>query len=373
MPQRPSAPSAGELMALLLDQSEDYALFFTTPEGVVTDWSPGAEHIFGFSAGKIVGENARRLFNSEDLERGAADHEMEVARNARRAEDDRWHVRKDGTRFWGSGVLFALHDPAGNLIAYAKVLRNRTDVKTQTEALENQVGALSNAERQNKVLLATLAHELRNPLAPLANAVHLLRDCPAPPGVLQIIDRQLALLRRLVDDLMEASRIGAGKTELQLAVFDLRDVFHAAVETVRPMVAAREQDFQVIPIAGPVPVNADAQRLEQVFVNLLDNAIKYTPLGGKIVFNITTEGGDAIVRVEDTGVGMSAAVLPKIFDLFTQEHASRAHAAGGIGLGLALVRDLVSLHGGTVQGRSDGRDKGSVFTVRLPMHAATQP
>jgi PAS domain S-box-containing protein len=148
MPQRPPAPPAGELMALLLDQSEDYALFFTTPEGVITDWYPGAAHIFGFSAGEVVGEQATRLFNSEDLERGAAEHEMAVARKARRAEDDRWHVRKDGTRFWGSGVLFGLHDPAGNLVAYAKIARNRTDVKTQTEALENQVKALSRAESQ---------------------------------------------------------------------------------------------------------------------------------------------------------------------------------------------------------------------------------
>jgi PAS domain S-box-containing protein len=373
MPRRPSAPPAGELLALLLEQSEDYALFFTTPEGVITDWYPGAEHIFGFSAAEMVGEHATGLFNSEDVERGAADHEMAVARQAGRAEDDRWHVRKDGTKFWGSGVLLGLRDPAGKLAGYAKIARNRTDVKTQTEALENEVRRLSNADRQNKLLLATLAHELRNPLAPLSNCMELLRDCPAPPGTLQIIDRQLALLRRLVEDLMEASRIGVGKVDLRLTVIDLHDVFYAAADAVRPMAAARGQELQLIPIAGPVPVKADAQRMQQVFVNLLDNAVKYTPRGGKIVFNITTEGGDAIARVEDTGVGMSAEILPKIFDLFTQEVASRAHAAGGMGLGLALVRDLVALHGGTVQARSDGRDKGSVFTVRLPMHAATQP
>jgi two-component system CheB/CheR fusion protein len=361
------------LLRFLLEQSEDYGLFLATPEGIVTDWYPGAEHIFGFSAEEMVGEHASRLFNSEDVERGADKHEMDVARTARRAEDDRWHVRKDGTRFWGSGVLFALNDRAGNLAGYAKVVRNRTDVKIQTEALENQVKALSEAERHHKLLLATLAHELRNPLTPLINAMHLLRDCAAPAGVLQIIDRQLALLRRLVDDLMESSRLGAGKVELHLAVFDLREVFHAAAEAARPMAAAREQELQAIPIAGPVPVRADAQRLQQVFVNLLDNAIKYTPRRGRIILSLTTEGGDAIVRVEDTGVGMSAEILPKVFDLFTQEHASRAHAAGGLGLGLSLVRDLVTLHGGTVQARSDGRDKGSVFTVRLPMHPATQP
>jgi two-component system CheB/CheR fusion protein len=373
MPARPPAPAAAELLALLLDQSHDYALFLTTPAGIVTDWYPGAEHIFGFAAEEMVGENATRLFNSEDVARGAAAHEMEVARTASRAEDDRWHVRKDGTRFWGSGVLFALHDHAGQLVGYAKVVRNRTDVKTQTEALENQAKALSEAERRDKVVLATVAHELRNPLSALVNAAHLLRNGEAPPGALQIVDRQLALLRRLADDLMEASRLGAGKGELRLAVLDLRDVFYAAAEAVRPLAAARGQEFQAIPIAGPVPVRGDAQRLEQVFVNLLDNAIKYTPRGGRIVFNITIEGGDAIVRVEDSGVGMSAEVLPKIFDLFTQEDASRAHAGGGLGLGLALVRDLVTLHGGTVQARSDGRDKGSVFTVRLPQHAAKQP
>jgi two-component system CheB/CheR fusion protein len=356
MPARPPAPAAAELLALLLDQSHDYALFLTTPAGIVTDWYPGAEHIFGFAAEEMVGENATRLFNSEDVARGAAAHEMEV-----------------GTRFWGSGVLFALHDHAGQLVGYAKVVRNRTDVKTQTEALENQAKALSEAERRDKVVLATVAHELRNPLSALVNAAHLLRNGEAPPGALQIVDRQLALLRRLADDLMEASRLGAGKGELRLAVLDLRDVFYAAAEAVRPLAAARGQEFQAIPIAGPVPVRGDAQRLEQVFVNLLDNAIKYTPRGGRIVFNITTEGGDAIVRVEDSGVGMSAEVLPKIFDLFTQEDASHAHAGGGLGLGLALVRDLVTLHGGTVQARSDGRDKGSVFTVRLPLVGVPQP
>jgi signal transduction histidine kinase len=118
---------------------------------------------------------------------------------------------------------------------------------------------------------------------------------------------------------------------------------------------------------------ADPERLQQVFANLLDNAVKYTPRKGKINLNVTTEGGDAIVRVEDTGVGMSADILPKVFDVFTQEDASRKFASGGLGLGLSLVHDLVTLHGGTVQGRSDGRDKGSVFTVRLPLYAESQP
>ncbi len=226
------------------------------------------------------------------------------------------------------------------------------------------------------MFLATLAHEMRNPLAPLSNAAQLLRgDVSSETGkeALRIIDRQIALLSRLVEDLMDTARISAGKVQLKLAVMDLREVFDAAAQTARPLAEARGLEFQVLPIAGAVPVCVDAQRMHQVFTNLLDNAIKYTPRGGKVNFNMTTEGGDAIVRVEDTGIGMSAEIQPRIFDVFTQEDSARQLARGGVGLGLPLVHDLVALHSGTVQARSEGRDKGSVFTVRLPLHRAQEP
>jgi two-component system CheB/CheR fusion protein len=363
-------------MRLFLEQSEDYALFFTDADGRVTDWYRGAERIFGFTADEMIGQSAKRLFNREDLERGAADHELTLARTAGRAEDDRWHVRKDGARFWGSGVLFALHDSAGRIVGFAKMVRNRTDVKAQTESLDNRTHALEATLERTRVFLATLAHEMRNPLAPLANAAHLLRaDAVGKPSeeALRIIDRQIALLSRLVEDLLDTSRIAAGKVELKLAVVDLSELFHAAAQTARPMAQARGLQFHEVPRAGEVPVCVDAQRIQQVLANLLDNAIKYTPRGGKIVFNLTTDGGDEIVRVEDTGIGMSPEIQPRIFDVFTQEDSARKHARGGVGLGLSLVHDLVALHGGTVQARSDGRDKGSVFTVRLPMYHARQP
>ena len=376
MPTRPLAPPAEELLRLLLAQCEEYALFFTNREGAVTDWYPGAEHVFGFTAEEMIGQSAQRLFNPADLERGAADHEFTLARAARRSEDDRWHVRRDGARFWGSGVLFALHDAAGEIAGYAKIVRNRTDLKTQTESLDNRVHALDTTLERTRVFLATLAHEMRNPLAPLSNAVHLLRgDVASETGkeALRILERQIALLTRLVEDLMDTARISAGKVELKLAVVDLREVFDAAAQTARPLAEARGLEFQVLPIAGAVAVCVDAQRMLQVFANLLDNAIKYTPRGGRINFNMTTEGGDAIVRVEDTGIGMSPEIQPRIFDVFTQEDSARQLARGGVGLGLALVHDLVALHGGTVQARSEGRDKGSIFTVRLPIYHAEQP
>src|SRR3979411_521082 len=163
MPQRPSAPRPQELLQLLLDQAEDYALFLMAPDGTITDWFCGAEHVFGFTADEMVGEHARRLFNQEDIDRGAEAHELNVARTAGREEDDRWHVRKDGTRFWGSGVLFALHDKESNVVGFAKLVRNRTDLKTRTEALENQVKALTETGREKDLFFGVLAAELGAP------------------------------------------------------------------------------------------------------------------------------------------------------------------------------------------------------------------
>src|SRR4051794_8347383 len=268
MPTRPPAPPAEELIRLLLEQAEDYALFFTDPDGKVTDWYRGAERIFGFTADEMIGQSARRLFNPEDLERGSADHEFALARTAGRSEDDRWHVRKDGNRFWGSGVLLALRDAAGQIVGYAKILRNRTDVKSQTESLDNRVAALETTLERTRVFLATLAHEMRNPLAPLANAAQLLRVDAAGKAseeALRIINRQIALLSRLVEDLMDSARISAGKVELKLAVVDMRDVFAAAAQMARPLAEARGLQFEEVPISGAVPVCIDAQRMQQVF------------------------------------------------------------------------------------------------------------
>jgi two-component system CheB/CheR fusion protein len=293
-----------------------------------------------------------------------------------RSEDDRWHVRKDGSIFWGRGVVCALRD-AGAVVGFAKLVRNRTDVKSQTEALENQVKALAKAGELKDIFLGALAHELRNPLGAIVNALELIRHggIAQPMGAagLQVIDRQTATLRRLVDDLMDTARIGAGKMDMQLLPIDLKNAAHAAAAAARPLAEARNQEFQEIFVRGPVPVTADGVRLQQVLSNLLNNAIKFTPERGRIVFNLTTEGGDAVIRVQDTGVGMTAEVLPKVFDLFTQEECSRKDAQGGLGLGLALVRQIVELHGGTVQARSDGRGKGSMFTVRIPLRDTAQP
>jgi two-component system CheB/CheR fusion protein len=325
----------------------------------------------------MVGASAMCLFNEEDKRRGAADHEFDVARTAGRGEDDRWHVRKDGTLFWGSGVTVALHDEGGNHVGFAKLVRNRTDVKTQTEVLEKRVESFTKKEEHHRRFMALLAHELRNPLAPMHHALGLIREVRHPDELtiqaLGIIDRQMAVLARLVDDLVDNVRVSSGKLKLDTRLLDLTNVVRAAADSCRAQAQARDQAFDVVLMSGAVMVHADGERLQQVFVNLLNNAIKYTPREGRIFLSMTTEGNDAVVRVEDNGIGMGPDLVPKVFDLFTQEDASASASAGGLGLGLALVRDLVQMHRGTVQARSDGRGKGSIFTVRLPMQAPGPP
>jgi PAS domain S-box-containing protein len=368
-PQQSKQPD--ELLALLLRQAKEHALILLDPRGTVVGWLGGAEQVFDYTAAEMVGQPVSRLFTPDDLQRGLADHELEVARHNGAAEDDRWMLRKDGSRVWVNGVVVALRDDSGQVVGFGKTLRDRTDVRAQIDALENRVAALLKADERKNVFLGTLAHELRNPLAPLVNAVQLLRlRRPGDPDLaysVQLIERQVEFLRRLVDDLLDVTRIGAGKIELKKEPVSLGEVLRRVMESCRPRAEERRQHVELILPTGAIVVEGDRARLQQVFVNLVTNAVKYTPEGGRVWVKATVEGKEAAVDVEDTGMGISAEVLPKIFDLFTQEEESRYRSEGGLGIGLALVKSLVTLHGGTVQVRSGGKGKGSQFTVRLPL------
>jgi signal transduction histidine kinase len=178
------------------------------------------------------------------------------------------------------------------------------------------------------------------------------------------------VLQRLVDDMLDLSRVGAGKIELQRRVVSLNEILRSAVESTRSAVAAQRHTLDLLLPDGDVFVEGDPDRLHQVFVNLINNAVKYTPAGGRIWVKGTAEPGEAVARVEDSGVGIPHEMLPRIFDLFTQTESTRGMSQGGLGIGLALVKNLVSLHGGSVQAKSDGPGKGSEFTVRLPLKSS---
>ncbi len=233
------------------------------------------------------------------------------------------------------------------------------------------IGQLRDADRRKDEFLATLAHELRNPLAPIRNALHILRladgNTESVEKVRSIMERQLQQMVRLVDDLLDASRISRGKITLQKERVQLATVVQSAVEVSRPLIEAGGHELTVSVPPEPLFLDADLTRLAQVLANLLNNAAKYTNRGGHIWLTAEREGSDVVVAVEDTGIGIAADMLPKIFEMFTQVDRSLERSQGGLGIGLSLVKRLVEMHGGSVEASSDGPGKGSRFVVRLPV------
>jgi PAS domain S-box-containing protein len=363
--------SVSALLELLARQSPEHGFLFLDVKGIVTWISPGAQLILGYAPDEIIGKPMEILFTEEDRALGIPQYERDAALKEDPSEDDRWTLRKDGSRFWASGVLYSIRDAEGQCIGYGKIIRNRTDHREIVETLRNRVVALEEGARRQDAFISTLSHELANPLGPLLNAARIIRGAGAPTDdvefALRVIERQVHLLRTLVSDLLEFSRAGAGKIELHPTRIVLNQVVADAVNDTRALMDERRHALQVIETRGRIELDADAERLHQVFVNLLTNAAKYTHPGGRINVKVATEDEEAVVRVEDNGVGIPHDMLPRIFDLFTQVDDTRPMAMGGLGIGLSLVKKLVDLHGGTVQVASEGRGKGSEFTVRIPL------
>ncbi len=267
----------------------------------------------------------------------------------------------------------------GTVEAVAGSTRDITDRKQHEHELRKLAADLSDADRRKDEFLATLAHELRNPLAPIRNGLQVLRLSKDREDLVEqaraMMERQLGQLVHLVDDLLDVSRISRGKLELRRQRVELAGVVNNAVETSRPLIDAGGHQLTVSLPPEPVFVDADVTRLGQVFANLLNNAAKYSERGGRIGLTVDPQGGEAVVTVKDGGVGIPPHMLPKIFDLFTQVDRSLERSQGGLGIGLTLVRRLVEMHGGSVEARSEGHGLGSEFAVRLPMlsTAAAQP
>ena len=257
-------------------------------------------------------------------------------------------------------------------------VRERThDLERANEALQREVAdrtraeeALKDADRRKDEFLATLAHELRNPLAPVRNALEIMKLAAADPRALALargmMERQVAQMVRLIDDLLDVSRITRGKLRLVRERLDFHAVLDAALEISRPQLEKAKQEVVLDAPAGPIPLDGDRVRLAQVLSNVLNNAAKYGEPGGRVRVGVAAADGHVVVRVRDTGIGIPADVLPSVFDLFTQVDRSLNRSQGGLGIGLALVKRLVELHGGTVAAHSDGLNRGTEITVRLP-------
>jgi PAS domain S-box-containing protein len=607
--RRDQAAWEGQMFRLLAENVTDYAIFVVSPDRRVLSWSPGAERLLGFTEEEIVGQPCDRFFTPEDVRDGVPQRELDQALRTGRGEDDRWHVRKDGMRFWSSGVVTPLRAPDGALRGFAKVMRDRTELHRAAEvswdrvrqlqfitdhapvliahcdadrrfkfvnkpyaerfglhprdvighsipdvlgeeayarirpyvdaalggqrvefevavpyktggtqqmqcAYEPEFGAsgevvgyvaalvnvterrqaeerfarfmqhlpglawikdlqgryvyandaamrafrrpradlygktdeqifppetaaqfrendgralgsgagvqvietlrhedgvlhysvvskfpipgpdggpalvggmaiditemkrmeeaLREADRLKDEFLAMLAHELRNPLAPIRNALHVMKqpaaDVAAVQRVRDMAERQVQHMARLLDDLLDVSRISRGKIELRKEVLDVTAVVSRAVEAVRPLLAERQHRLTVSLPPAPLRVEADPTRLEQILANLLNNAAKYTDPGGHVSLTAEQTGGEVVLRVRDTGIGIAPDMLPRIFGLFVQAERRLDRARGGVGIGLTLVKRLVEMHGGTVEADSAGPGRGSEFVVRLPLH-----
>lgn len=367
-------PTAEGLFHLLRKQNPEHAMILLDPSGRIMAWDGAAERVFGYTKDEVLGQPSAMLFAPEDVHKQMPQYEIDVALNDRQAEDDRWMVRKDGLRFWATGVLVPLRGEQGQLLAFGKILRNRTDLKSRLEWLECQLRNQQQANERKNVFISTLAHEIRNPLSAMSSALDILNLVGSKNEesifARTSIKRQIEFMTRLVGDLLEVTRADVGKIQLHTELLRLQDVVLAAAQTCRPAIDERTHDFDVIVSDAPITIEGDRARLQQVFVNLIQNAAKYTQHGGRIWVKVSVEGTDAVVKVEDNGIGISPELMPQIFDLFTQAEFDSGSHPGGLGLGLSIVRDLVALHGGTVQVRSDGIGKGSEFTIRLPLKGA---
>jgi PAS domain S-box-containing protein len=361
-----------ESFRLLVESVQDYAIFMLDPDGTVATWNRGAERITGFRAEEIVGRHFS-VFHPDDAD---PRRELEVAA-AGRYEEESQRVRKDGSRFWANVVVTPLHDDQGQVRGFAKVIRDITASRELETELRERAERLAEADRRKDQFLAMLAHELRNPLGAITNGLAVLdRVGPEEERAVKtraIINRQVRHLSRMVDDLLDVSRLTRGLVELRKEPVEIAAAIADAEQTVRPLLEAKGHALAVSLPPAPIVLEADPARLEQIIGNLVGNAARYTPPGGKISIcaEAVKEPVPAVVlRIKDTGVGIKPELLPRVFDLFTQADRSLARSEGGLGIGLTLVKGLVELHGGTVEAFSEGPGKGSEFVVRLPLRAA---
>jgi PAS domain S-box-containing protein len=330
-------------------------------------WSATKEELYGLPAGGFGGryEDWKQAVHPDDRDRAEADRSRAVS--GRTMLDTEFRiVRPDGETRWiaSKGKVFYAAD--GEPLRMLGVSLDITERKQAEEELRD-------ADRKKDEFLATLAHELRNPLAPIRNAVQILNAKgsihPDLRRARAVLDRQVQLMARLLEDLLDVSRISRNRLELRMERVELAAVLDGALETSRPVIEAASHELTLTLPPEPIHLEADPVRLAQVFANLLNNAAKYTDEGGRIRLTAERQGSHAIVSVRDSGIGIAAEVLPNIFEIFSQAKLASVRSQDGLGIGLSLVKGLVGLHGGSVEARSDGPGRGSEFVVRLPVAA----
>jgi two-component system CheB/CheR fusion protein len=365
-------------MRLVAASTKDYAIITQNLEGIITSWNSGARRIFGYEESEVLGEPVDMLFTPEDRGRGVPQAEMQTARTNGSAVDERWHLRKDGSRFFCSGVTTLLDN--GEMHGYARIARDLTGTKEAESRRELTLARetatriqAENASRMREEFLAVLSHELKQPL----NLIHLnaewlkrmpdSRNC-AP--ILRVADtiRSAAISQAtIINDLLDLSRVSTGKLALNKSPLDLVHVVERLVEAFSEEASNKGISLIYTTSEREIALLADVTRIEQIVWNLLSNAIKFTTGGGRVSLSLSIKDGMACIQVTDTGKGIRADFLPHVFEMFNQADGGTTREHGGLGIGLALVKQLVDSHHGRVEVSSEGAGQGAEFTVWLPV------
>ena len=357
------------LLASIVESSND-AIIGKSLDGIIQSWNAAAEHLFGHTAEQAVGQHISLVIPADRL-----DEEEQIIANlkaGKRIEQyETERVRRDGQRILVSLTISPIKDESGNVIGASKIVRDVTDRRRLEVDLRRLAADLSETDRRKNEFLATLAHELRNPLAPMSNMLEVVKRANGDGETLKraydTIERQLDQMVRLVDDLLDLNRITHDRLELRRSEVELSSVIQQAVEVARPLIDAAGHNFFIDLPAEPIYLNADRARLAQLFGNLLNNSCKYTRPNGKITLSADRSDDEVVVTVKDDGAGIPPDKLDSIFDMFMQVDGTAERSQGGLGIGLTLVRRLTEMHGGSIEANSTGQGQGSAFIVRLPV------
>ena len=372
--ERKRGDRAGLLLASIVSSSED-AIISKSLDGIITSWNEGAQRIFGYAVDEAVGRSVLMLVPADRKE-----EEPAILARLRRGERvdhfETIRVRKDGQHFPVSLTISPMRDSTGRVVGASKIARDITELKRiageREQLLQSERAARAQAEHANRMkddFIATVSHELRTPLNAIVGWTAVLREGDHGPEVaegVEVIQRNALAQAQLIEDLLDLGRIASGKLALQAVGIDLAELVREATAAVGPGAAARSLEIKIALEHGMAAIRGDKQRLQQVLGNLLTNAIKFTPDGGTVRLTTRRRHSSVEIEVADNGCGMAPDFLPHVFERFRQADSSTTRRFGGLGIGLALVKQLVELHGGTVRADSPGLGEGSTFTIVLP-------
>jgi two-component system CheB/CheR fusion protein len=360
-----------ERLRRILENIRDHAIFSMDLDRKITSWHSGAEKVLGYSEAEIIGQPGDVFFTAEDRAAGIPEQEAATALAEGRASDERWHVRKDGSRFWCSGIMSAMRNSQDETLGLVKIMRDSTGERQFMEEITKARADAEAAARAKDRFLAVLSHELRTPLTPVLLSISALQDEPdLSPEMredLAIIRRNIELETALIDDLLDVNRISTGKLAIREDLVSVHQAVQDGIQICAGDLKAKGIHVDVDLSAEHDGVRGDPVRLRQVAWNLLRNARQYTPAGGNIRVHSRNMDHSILIEVTDNGDGIGADFLPQIFEPFNQGGAERIKKTGGLGLGLAISRAIVTAHGGEISALSDGPGKGACFRIVLPL------